>query len=423
MSIELSVWLHGKHVGALAPHRNGARFAFDDAVAARHAGSPLLSTALPVRSEPFDAAATANWFSGLLPEETRLDEVRRFYGIAGEEYLDVLGEIGWECAGAVQVLPEGTTPAAAGGVAPLSAAELAQRLAALPSHPYDDARTMRFSLGGFQEKLCIVGDMCTGRQAGTAGLREFGMPRDSMPTTHILKPQPAAFPGLTRAEAWAMTAAGAATPTAHVALLDWGQVTGPETLVVERFDRTISADGTVKRMHQEDCCQALGLAPSRKYATESTPKKSDPSFAGIARLLARYADDVNAELETLLRQMTVNVALGNTDAHAKNFALLHEGGLVRLAPLYDVVPAREITPGTLSMGMRIDGRIRIDRIRAEQLLGEAASWGLTRKHATAVLQETLEALRAGIEHAGALYPAAACLHEQPALERLAALLP
>lgn len=50
----------------------------------------------------------------------------------------------------------------------------------------------------------------------------------------------------------------------------------------------------------------------------------------------------------LLRHLFVNTVLGNTDAHAKNYALLHGGDEVCLAPLYDVVPALEITPNVLS---------------------------------------------------------------------------
>ena len=40
-----------------------------------------------------------------------------------------------------------------------------------------------------------------------------------------------------------------------------------------------------------------------------------------------------------LRYMTFNVAIGNTDAHAKNFSLLHSAlSKTTLAPLYDIAP-------------------------------------------------------------------------------------
>lgn len=421
MASTLSVWLGDEKVGRLVRVRNGARFSFEEAIIDLHPGSPLLSASLQVRPGQFDAATTAVWFSGLLPEDTRLDEVRRFYGLEGAGYFDVLEEIGWECAGAVRVLADDGPAPWSAPATPLDGVELAQRLAALPSHPYDTPRTMRFSLGGFQEKLCVIARGEASPRAGYVRLADVALSGGADPTTHILKPQPNRFSGLVQAEAWAMTAARAVTPAARVALLDLGEENAPETLVVERFDRKPASGGGVARLHQEDCCQALGIPAERKYAAEASPKKSDPSFARIARVLMSFAEDPARELETLFRQMVVNVALGNTDAHGKNHALIHEGDLVRLAPLYDVVPAREITPGVLAMGMRIDGRIRIDRIGAEQLVAEGVSWGLPRGRGAALLADSLERLVVGIERAGELYPQAAARHAAPSLDRIAAL--
>ena len=421
MTDTLAVWLGEERIGRLARTRNGARFSFEEDVVDIRPGSPLLSASMPVRPGRFDAAATDAWFTGLLPEDARLDEVRRFYGLGGEGYFDVLAEIGWECAGAVRVLAEdGSAPRPAPSTL-LDASELARRLAALPSHPFDAPSTMRFSLGGFQEKLCVIAREAASTRAGCIRLVDVALSGGLEPTTHILKPQPIRFPGLAQAEAWGMTAAGAVTPAARVTLLDLDGEDAPETLVVERFDRKPTAGGGVIRLHQEDCCQALGIPTERKYAAEASPKKSDPTFAGIAQVLMSYAEDPVRELETLFRQMVVNVSLGNTDAHGKNYALVHEGDLVRLAPLYDVVPAREITPGVSAMGMRIDGRIRIDRIGAEQLVAEGVSWGLRRERAAALLADSLDRLVVGIERAEELYPQAAERHAAPALERIAML--
>lgn len=42
---------------------------------------------------------------GALPEDARLDELQRFYGVAEGDYFGLLAQIGWECAGAVEVMP------------------------------------------------------------------------------------------------------------------------------------------------------------------------------------------------------------------------------------------------------------------------------------------------------------------------------
>ena len=180
------------------------------------------------------------------------------------------------------------------------------------------------------------------------------------------------------------------TETAGSAILDLPDV--PSTLVVERFDRVETERGLV-RLHQEDCAQALGIEPGRKYAATATPTKSDPTYKGIAELLSRYAADSLEERKRLLRHLFVNTVLGNTDAHAKNYALLHGGDEVCLAPLYDVVPALEITPNVLFMGLRIDGRIRIDRIERENIVAEARSWGLPARVVDEVLGKAAEDVR------------------------------
>lgn len=414
----LPVYLFETRIGTLKIVRNGARFEFiEDLIAARE-GSPLLSTALLVRRGSFDVATTAAWFSGLLPEDSRLEEARRFYGIDGESYLDVLREIGWECAGAVSVLPEGSVPSSKGapGGVKLSIEELSQRLKALPAHPFDTSSSMRISLGGFQEKLCVLARR-TIRRGGKIDMGDIEIPLDGSPTTHILKPQPDRFPCLAEAEAWAMTVASTVTPTAEVGILDSKNTEMPQTLVVTRFDRVKIGDSLV-RVHQEDCCQALGIPSGRKYAAESSPKKSDPSFKKIAELLSSYSADAHGELLTLLRQMVVNVVLGNTDAHAKNYAIFHKGDGISLAPLYDVVPAQEITPTIHFMGMRIAGRIRIDGIGRNQIIEEACSWGLRKKECEAVLDDALVKVVEGIEYANELYPEAGKRHTEPTKMRI-----
>ena len=216
-----------------------------------------------------------------------------------------------------------------------------------------------------------------------------------------------------------MAAAGHATATAESALyrLDGGT----PVLLVRRYDRTCIG-GAIVRLHQEDCAQALGLGPEQKYAAERSPQRSDPAFHGIASLLSEHALDPHAQLLTLFRQMTVNLVLGNTDAHAKNYSLVHDAaGNVSLSPLYDVVPAREITSQVLTLGMRIGGRIRADRIGREQVVGEAESWGLSSRAAEKELDAVLDDIADGIETASSLYPEAGHRHAGAAKGRAAAL--
>ena len=384
------VWLQGQLAGALTTtRRGGATFQYTAEMVDLHRGRPLLSTTLPVQPEAFDADRTRIWFTGLLPEDRQLDEVRRRFNLQIGSYVDVLREIGWECAGAVVMSPTDAVPPP-GDYRPLSSNELAGRLKALPSHPYDDNEALRVSLGGFQAKLLVC-------RTGSG----WALPLGGAVSTHILKPQSAtAFPGLIAAEAWGMAVAAQVTPTASIELLRFEN--GPLTLAVERFDRDC-AGLSMTRLHQEDAGQAMGIPTEHKYASSGSPSRSDPTLARLASLLDHYAVTPRLELRRLVEQLTVNVALGNTDAHAKNYGLLHPSAAsVSLSPMYDVVPATVVNPGQLEMGLRVDQTLRLDRVTGAKLIAEAGSWGIGPRVAQSYVETTLVRLRdavAGVEPA------------------------
>lgn len=170
----------------------------------------------------------------------------------------------------------------------------------------------------------------------------------------------------------------------------------PATLAVERYDRAAGPDGGVMRLHQEDACQALGLPASGKYAAEASPKGDDPTYRGVAALLSRFAQDADHELDELLRQLVVNLALGNRDAHAKNLSLLYARPMCPgVAPLYDMVPVAEVEPRTTLLSMRVGGKLDPARVGRCQVLSEAQGWGMPRKRAAEVVDTRLEGATQG----------------------------
>lgn len=96
------------------------------------------------------------------------------------------------------------------------------------------------------------------------------------------------------------------------------QFLGEDVFVTARWDRF---EGT--RIHAEDLLQALGDPISDKYGV----------YDDVYRLLSPHGLE-----RDYLRQMLFNVAIGNADAHAKNYSFLLAGSDVRLAPLYDTLP-------------------------------------------------------------------------------------
>lgn len=381
MADRLEVWLGDLRVGVLSRgRRSGMQFTAEP-------GSPIFAVMI---REPADwtPVRTTAWFEGLLPEgETRARIAARF-GVAETDSFGLLEAIGWECAGAISVLPEGRGPQASDYRA-LTDEEVGQRLDALPGRPLHDEAALRASLGGVQSKLVLA-------RRASAWLE----PLDGAPSTHILKPEPDTWPGIAAAETWALAVAAAVTPAAEAELRD--DLGSRPVIIVRRFDRR---DGDpIGRIHQEDLCQILGLPPSAKYA-EPPPKPWKPSWQMLAAALLARSVDPPTELDRLLRQLTVNLALGNADAHAKNLAVLHHGdGLISLAPMYDVVPTIAFIPRQRLASLPVGGRYRLTDIGAAQIVAEARGWGMPERIAWSTIEQTVEAIRAGIPVADARVP-------------------
>ena len=424
----LDIYLGEELIGHITENRKGGRFEYSKDVIARLAGQPVLSLAFPVKNRPFGEEKTSNWFNGLLPEGIRRDEICRSLGISTYDWIGLLAEIGWECAGAVRVFEHNDVRCHVSEYKHITADELAERLSSISKQtPQADSSLFRMSLGGFQEKLCVAMPAISvsiesAESATYVDAKDVLLPVGDAPSTHILKPENVSvYPGAAESEAWAMTAASYAAATACVALLDIKRA--PATLVVERYDREL-VDGPkfAKRLHQEDACQALGLNPHNKYASTDKPKGNDPTYASIAALLCKFSADPESEILELLRQMIVNLALGNWDAHAKNIALLYREPMVPvLAPLYDVVPIAEVEPRTEFLSMRINGCIRPERVTAADIIAEAVSWGIASDKAQVVLVDVLSKLKEGVELASVDYPQAGKRHKKASLKRIVQL--
>jgi serine/threonine-protein kinase HipA len=212
--------------------------------------------------------------------------------------------------------------------------------------------------------------------------------RAGAPSTHIVKPgRPGArTAGLIHNEAYCLRLArrlGVTTVDASVEHFD-----GHPALVVSRYDRR-RVSTTVERIHQEDAAQMLGLAtddPIRKFQ-HGRPL---PSLRSIAAVLEReYASRVPLPALTAF-----NVAIENTDAHAKNISVRHDpDGSLELAPAYDVSPHRHYSFSGRRAAMSVNGGDDIDALTAADLVAEGIAWGLREHTATTTVSDTLDRLR------------------------------
>ena len=147
-------------------------------------------------------------------------------------------------------------------------------------------------------------------------------------------------------------------------------------------------------MHQEDGCQATSTPPQQKYEEQGGPSLRD--FASVLRDFGDPADVI-----TLLRRTAFDMAVGNADAYAKNFSVLHEpdGSIIKLAPLYDVLStiALELTDNAgrpllaeTHLGQRVGGKTDILNVLAADIVQEAVTWGIRRPAAAADVSDTID---------------------------------
>jgi serine/threonine-protein kinase HipA len=389
----LVAWLHGTPVAVLT---SAAEFRIRlewraEGIERWGLGSPALSVGLPIGTPvgPRDMRGL-DFFENMLPEGPALARMAALAGVRPVDTYGILAAFGRDCAGAVTLLPDGEPPGAAGGgYTPLIPAGLRQLINSLDAVPLGAApeRGFRPSLPGFQRKALL----------GRAADGTWQLPYGDAPSTWILKPD-GPHPMAANEATCLRLAAACGLDAAQAELLD---VAGLPVLAVRRYDRREAPDGALPvRLHQEDGCQAAAVPPGMKYEEQGGPALRD-----LAGLLRNYGDP--ADVTRLLRRTTFNMAVGNADAHAKNFSVLHDtdSPAITLAPLYDVLStiALELTDGAgqpmqadTHLGQRVGGQADIRKVTTASLIDEAAAWGIRRRTAASVVAETLGRILAAI---------------------------
>jgi serine/threonine-protein kinase HipA len=380
VSDDLAVWLYGDRVATIAPMRGRPRLAYTDEALARYdLGTPLLSLSLPVANLSYPQGVVRAFLDGLLPEGSFRLSIARDVGVRQDDTYGLIEALGRDCAGAIVIQPsdEPPPPAATTTTAErLRPGEIDELVENLRSAPLGAGGRVRVSLAGVQEKLVL-----TRMPDGS-----WGRPVDGTPSTHILKPEIAAYPQTVENEAFCMRVAKHLG--LEVAAVETTEIAGRKLIVIERYDRIVGADGSVERIHQEDFCQATGTPPDTKYEEDG-----GPSLERVADILQAFATPDS--LEKLLQATTLNVLLGNGDAHGKNLSLLHHGsGALTLTPLYDLMSTLHY--GDYRLAMSINSVQRSDRVTADRIANEAVRWGMSRQRATSTVADLLQRAPAAI---------------------------
>ncbi len=354
-----------------------------------------LSLSMPLRDEPYPHDICAPFMANLLPEGDPRDAIGRRLGISPGDIYGMLEALGRDCAGALVVLPQGSAPPSpppSPGSPPFLVMPLGQvgrLIDGLPQRPLGvdpEDGGARLSLAGVQDKLVLS-------RVGAGWV----LPSERIPSTHIIKPANPRLAGSVENEALCLDlAARSGLETARSAI---DTIDGRRCLVVTRYDRSI-VNGVARRVHQEDFCQALSRWPNQKYEN-----RGGPGLADCFRVLEGVSEPAVDRLK-LLDAVTFNVLIGNVDAHAKNFSILHlPGGTVHLAPLYDLMCGDPYENVTQNLAMAIGDSRRGDHVYASNWDAFAREAGLgaanlrrrvraTVERALSVLPQSEEAVRA-----------------------------
>ncbi len=347
---ELQVWMNGLPVAVWTTLRTGTPVLRYHESWVRSDEGRALSLSLPFTADlEHRGDVVTHYFDNLLPDSADIRRrLRRRFRVRSDDPFDLLTAIGRDCAGAVQLLPPDLDPQGWNRIdaEPLRDIEVEKILASVTSEaPLGQGgdEDFRISIAGAQEKTALL-------RMGSKWYR----PQGATPTTHILK-LPLGLVGHMRADMtdsveneWlcAQVMAGLGIDMAVTEMATFGRT---KALVVTRFDRRwqgIAAGAQLKprfkppegawiaRLPQEDFCQALGVAPDRKYQSDGGPSVQD-----CLQVLAagEHADEDRAVFA--LAQLAFWL-LAATDGHAKNFSIHHRrGGRFGLTPLYDVLSA------------------------------------------------------------------------------------
>jgi len=343
----LDVWLLGELVGRLDQTAGRLTFTYDAGWSGQHHAVPL-SASLTLQEKPFEDQAARPFFAGLLPEQAKRDQVARAIGVSARNDFALLDALGGECAGAVSFTHPGEKPIEQEtelDYRVLDDQALATIIDKLPERPLlAGEEGIRLSLAGAQDKLPVL--VVDGRIA---------LPLHGAPSSHILKPAIPRIADSVLNEGFCLALAKAID--LKVAAADIRDAQGRPYLLVERYDRIRGPDDRPRRRHQEDFCQALGVAPEYKYQNEGGP--SVPDCFALVRKATRPAA---LYVPQLLDSFLFNTLVGNNDAHSKNYSLIYGSGGTTLAPLYDVLCTAVYPELTSKMAMKIGGHYKFSDI-------------------------------------------------------------
>ncbi|MGD0959994.1 MAG: type II toxin-antitoxin system HipA family toxin [Methylomonas sp.] len=281
-----------------------------------------LSPEMPLSEQLFRGEAVSAFFENLLPEGYVLDFISKAAQISAGNIFGLLERFGGDTAGALSILPEGFIPSHEPHYLPVTPESIRQWFERFRGIPLDiSGEQPRMSLSGAQDKMAVFID-----EHGKVSL-----PLGAAPSSHIIKPS---IPHRQDIPNTAVNEAMIMTLAERIGMNTAKLRYSPElnAVVITRYDRVTDKNGRLKRLHQNDICQILGIPSGKKYEAEGGPSLKTCFEAVLARSAQPALDK-----KRLIEWVIFNVLTSNMDGHAKNLSLITNGACTQLAPFYDLV--------------------------------------------------------------------------------------
>lgn len=354
--------------------------------------SRAISVSLPIQDEPFSPEQTKVFFDGLLPEGFMRKSIAANMHFDENDYLSILYNLGKECLGAIRIDLNGEEHES--GYEAITSKQVEELAAEGTTKSTEMVIKTHLSLTGASGKVGLYYD---DKENG------WYLPRGLAPSTHIVKQSHIRLDGIVTNEQLSMLTAqkcGIDIPESFI--INVGKGIDTEVLfATKRYDRIIDDTspliGNLKRpfrIHQEDFAQAMGVASFEKY------EKDGRNYAEkMFEIIRNYTRKPLEDQIRLWNRIVFNFALGNTDAHIKNYSLLYDSHMesLSLSPAYDMISTVIYESSTKDMSFNIGGIRDLDNIDEESFKLLAADAGIGEKIAMSHYHTVLDQFEKAIK--------------------------
>lgn len=338
------VYYNETYAGILQQEPGGrCIFAYDTSYL--NSSSQPIAFSFPLREDPFISENGLHPFFDNLGAEGWLEEAQaRALKTDINNRFGLLLGFGYDLAGAVSIIDP--TPQIH---SQLDHADQVTNAVALS----------RASLSGIQRKLLVIKE---GSQYRPTRINEL--------STHIAKLPSGDLTDIIEVEYLTTQAVKELLPNDSIVEMEIATINSinEPALVIKRFDRIIS-NSKISRLHFEEFNQLLGHHSGRD--------KYEGSYETMGKFIATTPGCLPAEIDRLYRRILACLLVGNTDAHFKNFAMLHTRDGLRLTPSYDLVAAaRYKNFYTIALSIGNASNLDIGALKAKHLIDLGRSFGL-----------------------------------------------